>query len=200
MSAACSASGPGLKGIDAGPDFRTPVADRMYISTADGGGSITDAVIEAQSLIGAGLSWPARRRRRPPRTARASISIFPAACRALPARPDRPRGCIRSNWATSPATAGSASAPGGRLPAPGAGPRGARRDADVFRSRRLHDAELSAARMPDAAFGTDRGVPAGSRARARRVAVRLYASVYDEKDELKQIHGEAGNHLRQRSC
>ena len=44
----------GLAGIDAGPDFRTPVADRMYISTAEGGGSITDAVIEAQSLIGAG--------------------------------------------------------------------------------------------------------------------------------------------------
>src|SRR5580692_1386552 len=44
----------GLAGIDAGPDFRTPIADRMYISTADGGGSITDAVIEAQSLIAAG--------------------------------------------------------------------------------------------------------------------------------------------------
>src|ERR1700751_4549544 len=44
----------GLAGIDAGPDFRTPIADRMYISTADGGGSITDAVIEAQSLIATG--------------------------------------------------------------------------------------------------------------------------------------------------
>ena len=27
----------GLAGIDAGPDWRAPVADRMYISTADGG-------------------------------------------------------------------------------------------------------------------------------------------------------------------
>ena len=44
----------GLAGIDAGPDFRTPIADRMYVSTADGGGSITDAVIEAQSLIATG--------------------------------------------------------------------------------------------------------------------------------------------------
>src|SRR5260370_16869475 len=41
----------GLAGIDAGPDFRTPGADRMYVSTAEGGGSITDAVIEAHSLF-----------------------------------------------------------------------------------------------------------------------------------------------------
>src|SRR5882757_1087310 len=44
----------GLAGIDAGPEWRTPVADRMYISSADGGGAITDAVIEARSLIVAG--------------------------------------------------------------------------------------------------------------------------------------------------
>ena len=46
----------GLAGIDAGPDYRTPVADRMYISSADGGGAITDAVIEAQSLVAAGYA------------------------------------------------------------------------------------------------------------------------------------------------
>lgn len=34
----------GLDGLDAGPDWRGPVADRLYISTADGGRSITDAV------------------------------------------------------------------------------------------------------------------------------------------------------------
>ena len=34
----------GLEGLDAGPDWRGPVADRLYISTADGGRSITDAV------------------------------------------------------------------------------------------------------------------------------------------------------------
>jgi ADP-ribosylglycohydrolase len=44
----------GLQGIDAGPDYRTPVADRMYISSADGGGAITDAVIEARRLVDAG--------------------------------------------------------------------------------------------------------------------------------------------------
>jgi hypothetical protein len=34
----------GLDGLDAGPDWRGPVADRMYISSADGGRSINDAV------------------------------------------------------------------------------------------------------------------------------------------------------------
>jgi ADP-ribosylglycohydrolase len=34
----------GLDGLDAGPDWRGPVADRLYVSTADGGRSITDAV------------------------------------------------------------------------------------------------------------------------------------------------------------
>ena len=33
----------GLEGIDSGPDFRTPVADRLYLPTADGGRVITDA-------------------------------------------------------------------------------------------------------------------------------------------------------------
>ncbi|WP_054311311.1 ADP-ribosylglycohydrolase family protein [Mesorhizobium sp. 1M-11] len=34
----------GLEGLEAGPDWRGPVADRLFISTADGGRSITDAV------------------------------------------------------------------------------------------------------------------------------------------------------------
>lgn len=37
----------GLAGIDAGPDFRGPIADRMYLSSAEGGRCITDAATEA---------------------------------------------------------------------------------------------------------------------------------------------------------
>jgi len=44
----------GLAAIDAGPDWRGPVADRMYLSSAEGGKAITDAVIEAQSLVRTG--------------------------------------------------------------------------------------------------------------------------------------------------
>jgi ADP-ribosylglycohydrolase len=40
----------GLEGIDAGADFRRPVADRMLVVTSDGGSCITDAVIESRRL------------------------------------------------------------------------------------------------------------------------------------------------------
>jgi ADP-ribosylglycohydrolase len=41
----------GLAGIDRGPDYRGPVADRLYLPTADGGRCITDAVREAYALV-----------------------------------------------------------------------------------------------------------------------------------------------------
>jgi ADP-ribosylglycohydrolase len=44
----------GLAGIDSGPDWRSPVADRLYLSTADGGRAITDAVAETYHLVNIG--------------------------------------------------------------------------------------------------------------------------------------------------
>jgi ADP-ribosylglycohydrolase len=44
----------GLAGIAAGPDWRGPVADRLYISSADGGRAITDAVTETFHLVNLG--------------------------------------------------------------------------------------------------------------------------------------------------
>jgi ADP-ribosylglycohydrolase len=44
----------GLAAIDAGPDWRGPVADRMYLPTADGGRAITDAVTETYHLVNVG--------------------------------------------------------------------------------------------------------------------------------------------------
>ena len=44
----------GLAGLSTGPDFRGPVADRIYLPTADGGSSITDAVTETVKLVNAG--------------------------------------------------------------------------------------------------------------------------------------------------
>jgi hypothetical protein len=40
--------------FDTGPDFRGPVADRMYLSTAEGGRGITDAVAETIHVVNAG--------------------------------------------------------------------------------------------------------------------------------------------------
>ena len=44
----------GLAGIDAGPDWRGPVQDRLFISTADGGRCITNALTEAYHIINIG--------------------------------------------------------------------------------------------------------------------------------------------------
>ena len=45
----------GLDGLDAGPDWRGPIADRLLISSADGGNSINDAVRTTYALANLGL-------------------------------------------------------------------------------------------------------------------------------------------------
>lgn len=45
----------GLDGLEAGPDWRGPIADRLLISSADGGSSINDAVRTAYYLTNVGL-------------------------------------------------------------------------------------------------------------------------------------------------
>ena len=44
----------GLAGIGAGPDYRGPVADRLFLPAADGGRAITDAVGETYHLVNSG--------------------------------------------------------------------------------------------------------------------------------------------------
>jgi ADP-ribosylglycohydrolase len=44
----------GLEGIDNGPDWRGPVADRLFLPTADGGRCITDAVRETVEIVNIG--------------------------------------------------------------------------------------------------------------------------------------------------
>ena len=44
----------GLAGIEAGPDWRGPVADRLFLCTADGGSAVTDAVRVSVDLVEAG--------------------------------------------------------------------------------------------------------------------------------------------------
>jgi ADP-ribosylglycohydrolase len=45
----------GLQGLETGPDWRGPIADRLIISSADGGNSINDAVRTAYYLTNIGL-------------------------------------------------------------------------------------------------------------------------------------------------
>ena len=46
----------GLAGLESNPSWREPVADRILLSTANGGGAISDAVIEATRIIDIGRS------------------------------------------------------------------------------------------------------------------------------------------------
>lgn len=41
----------GLTGLESGPDFRGPVADRLLLPTADGGRCVSDALAEADRLV-----------------------------------------------------------------------------------------------------------------------------------------------------
>ena len=41
----------GIEGINAGADFRGPVADLMYVVTSDGGSVVTDAVLETKKIV-----------------------------------------------------------------------------------------------------------------------------------------------------
>ncbi|MGV1756708.1 ADP-ribosylglycohydrolase family protein [Rhizobium sp. A22-96] len=50
----------GLDGLSEGPDFRGPIADRMLISSADGGNSINDAVRQAYFLANLGMQLAGR--------------------------------------------------------------------------------------------------------------------------------------------
>lgn len=49
----------GLDAMDRGADLRTPVADRLYIITSDGGAGITDAVAESRKIIKAAMDLSA---------------------------------------------------------------------------------------------------------------------------------------------
>jgi ADP-ribosylglycohydrolase len=44
----------GLAALDAGPDWRGPIADRLYLPTADGGRAISDALTETYHVVNIG--------------------------------------------------------------------------------------------------------------------------------------------------
>lgn len=46
----------GLSGLEAGPDWRGPIADRLYLPTADGGSAVNDAVRVSYGLARAGAA------------------------------------------------------------------------------------------------------------------------------------------------
>lgn len=65
----------GLQGIDAGPDWRGPVADRLYLPTADGGRAVTDALREAYRVAAIGRALAGEPAPPPKESARYHFSL-----------------------------------------------------------------------------------------------------------------------------
>ena len=57
----------GLAGLERGPDWRSPLADRLYLSTADGGRAISDAVLETQEIVRLGYAMAGAEAPEPPK-------------------------------------------------------------------------------------------------------------------------------------
>jgi len=65
----------GLDCLENGPDWRTPVADRLYLPSADTGRSISDAVREAYSVANIGRALAGQSQLRPKNGARFHFSL-----------------------------------------------------------------------------------------------------------------------------
>jgi ADP-ribosylglycohydrolase len=65
----------GLAGLDGGTDWRGPVGDRMYLSSADGGRTVTDAVIETGHIVDTGRALAGEPPWRPKGGARFHFSL-----------------------------------------------------------------------------------------------------------------------------
>ncbi len=79
----------GLAGMDAGPDWRGPVADRLFLPTADGGRGLTDAVREAYALVNMGRGLAGQPALAPKGGARFHFSL-PGSVQGFAAEEDHP--------------------------------------------------------------------------------------------------------------
>jgi ADP-ribosylglycohydrolase len=180
----------GLAGIDAGPDFRTPIADRMYISTADGGGAITDAVIEAQSLVRAGHALAGAPGPAAAKNAARFNFEFPGSLQGFRAH-DGPQALLQaaglSNVPGHSRSGARSLAIDARRLAPGRVSRVASLtfiDREVFT---MPTYELVA--CPTLYPGQAVECRLESDRSSGTVTARLFVSVYDARDELRQIRG-----------
>ncbi len=87
----------GLAGLDAGVDFRGPVADRLYMPTAEGSRVITDAVQEAVRNANAGLALQGQPAFAPKDGARFHFS-FPGSVQGFQALPCSPLRVDNAEW------------------------------------------------------------------------------------------------------
>ena len=176
----------GLEGLDAGPDWRGPLADRLYLPTADGGRAITDAATEALHIINMGRALAGEAPLAPKGGARFHFQ-FPGSVQTW--RPDAD--------SADALTVESAAGPAGNgdrglalrydLPAGGS----ARAFADTFIPYEARDLPgygllASPTIFPGQSLAA---AVAADDANAAPVTCRLYLRHYGEDDELVRIDG-----------
>jgi hypothetical protein len=163
----------------------------MYVSTAEGGGSITDAVIEAQSLIATGHILAGSSQTAAFRNGARFNFNFPGSLQGFAAKTGSPPFLHQAEIRNVPGHSrdGERSlAVNFRRLAPGRVARIATPtffDRDVFTMpiyQLLACPTLYSGQLVECRLEAD--------SNGKQVAARLYASVYNERDELQQIYGD----------
>jgi ADP-ribosylglycohydrolase len=179
----------GLAGIDAGPDFRGPVADRMYLPTADGGRAVTDAVQETYRIVNLGRALAGEEPVAPKAGARYHFALPGAVQGWLPDASPESRGVLTVENAEGHSASGARSlALRYRRVAPA---RSARATVATFIPPEAKD-------MPGYGLLASPVLYPGQRVRARveadaansgAVACTLSVSAYDGRDALRRVAG-----------
>ena len=174
----------GLDGLDSGPDWRGPIADRMLISSADGGNSINDAVRQACYLTNLGLQLAGGEKLEAPKGGARFHFSFPGsqqgflpregkAVRVGNARFGTGRALEISYEALGPGQVASVTSPTFSPPETLA-----MRTYDLMATPLVYPGQTVTARAAS---------PAGNRG---AIEVRLRVRVYDEHDKLRDVDGE----------
>ena len=177
----------GLDGLEAGPDWRGPVADRLIISSADGGNSINDAVRTSYYLANLGRQLAGGQPMEAPKDGAQFHFSLPGSVQGFRAEPNSGGAVRLSNveWESARALAISYEALGpGQVAAvttPTFTPPEVRnmRTYELMATPLLYPGQVLQARV--VADKGNRGP----------VSARLHLRVYDGQDELRDLDGEA---------
>lgn len=179
----------GLAGIEDGPDWRGPLADRLYLPSADGGRAISDAVTETLQIVNIGRALAGEEPLAPKGGARFHWEL-PGSVQGFQCEQSFATGArLRLENRGGPSRHGARSlalhfqylAPGGvaRVATPTFIPPDARH---LPGYRLLASPTLYSGQIVRASLGADRG-------NTRPVLCRLYVQFYDAADFLERLYG-----------
>jgi ADP-ribosylglycohydrolase len=180
----------GLAGIDNGPDWRGPVADRILLPTADGGRCITDAVTETYHLVRAGYRLACKKVSGPKNGARFHFELPGSVQGFVPQNSVECKGVLRLENVAGQSKLGARSLAMhyehlalGRF---------ARAATQTFVSPEEAKRSGGYSILSSPTLYSGQTVSAGisaDQSNASSVIARLYLRHFDGKDELSPIHG-----------